>query len=56
MSGLALDTDEKLNRAGVMICSGIGCLPVLDDGALVGILTESDLVRLLIRLLSDGPL
>jgi CBS domain-containing protein len=31
-----------------MIDRGIGCLPVLDGGRLVGILTEGDFVRLAI--------
>jgi CBS domain-containing membrane protein len=31
----------------------IGCLPVIDDGRVVGILTESDFVSLVIRMLSD---
>jgi len=31
----------------------IGCLPVVDDGELVGIITESDFVDLAIRTLAD---
>ena len=35
MSGLALDTDEKRNRAGVMIGSGIGGLPLIEETVLL---------------------
>lgn len=35
--------------AGVMLARKIGCLPVVEDGSLVGILTESDFVRLAAR-------
>ncbi len=31
--------------AGTMLKRGVGCLPVLDDGKLVGILTESDFLK-----------
>lgn len=33
--------------AEMMITQGIGCLPVLDNGTLVGILTKTDLLRCL---------
>jgi CBS domain-containing protein len=36
------------DAARLMIDRGIGCLPVLDGGRLVGILTEGDFVRLAI--------
>jgi CBS domain-containing membrane protein len=32
----------------------IGCLPVLEDGKLVGIVTESDFIDLVIRMLERG--
>lgn len=35
--------------ARLMLERKIGCLPVLEDGRLVGILTESDFVRLALR-------
>jgi len=35
--------------ARIMIERKIGCLPVVDDGRLVGILTESDFVALAVR-------
>lgn len=39
--------DEELQAAArVMLDRKIGCLPVLEDGKLVGILTESDFVAL----------
>ncbi|MEZ0313530.1 MAG: CBS domain-containing protein [Myxococcota bacterium] len=46
-------TRDMLARdaATLMLEAGIGCLPVVDDGVLVGIVTESDMVRLLVRLL-----
>jgi CBS domain-containing protein len=31
--------------------NGYGCLPVVDDGKLVGIITQSDLIRVSSRLL-----
>jgi len=37
--------DDAAAAAVVMLENKYGCLPVLDQGALVGILTESDFVR-----------
>jgi CBS domain-containing membrane protein len=37
--------------AGMMIDKRIGCLPVVEDGKLVGLLSESDCLRYLARLL-----
>jgi CBS domain-containing protein len=37
----------------VLIDTKIGALPVVDDGRLVGILTESDILRIAHDLLSD---
>lgn len=41
----------------VMLDKRIGCLPVVDDGRLVGLLSETDCLRLLGRMLArtDGP-
>lgn len=38
----------------LMLERKIGCLPVVDQGRLVGLLSESDCLRLLGRLLSEG--
>lgn len=37
-----------------MFRANIGCLPVVEKGQLVGILTETDFLGLLVRLLKDG--
>ena len=37
------------DAARLMLTRKIGCLPVLEDGRLVGILTESDFVQLALR-------
>src|SRR4029450_90546 len=37
-----------------LVDNGIGCLPVVADDGLVGILTESDLFSVLLRLLGGG--
>jgi CBS domain-containing protein len=42
------DTDVR-RAAEVMLDRRVGCLPVVEDGRLVGILTESDFVRRLAR-------
>lgn len=38
----------------VMLERGFGCLPVVDDEALLGLLTETDCLRLLARLLAPA--
>ncbi|NIP78608.1 MAG: CBS domain-containing protein [Gemmatimonadetes bacterium] len=38
--------------AGILAERRIGCLPVLEDGELVGILTESDLLRAFVELMA----
>jgi acetoin utilization protein AcuB len=42
--------------ATVMYSRRIGCLPVVEDGALVGIVTTTDMLRLLVRLIRDQGL
>jgi CBS domain-containing protein len=42
------DTDVR-RAAEIMLDRRVGCLPVVEDGRLVGILTESDFVRRLSR-------
>jgi len=44
---------DALGAAQMMFKEKYGCLPVVDDGRLVGILTESDFVRLVINGLQD---
>jgi CBS domain-containing protein len=39
--------------AGIMLMHKVGGLPVLDDGRLVGIITESDIFRMIVRLPGD---
>jgi CBS domain-containing membrane protein len=52
---LTVQPEDSLIEAGkLMWDSKIGCLPVVDaDGALVGILTETDFIRIAVRLLGD---
>jgi acetoin utilization protein AcuB len=47
--------DEPVEVAArLLVDHGIGCLPVVADDGLVGILTESDLFSVLLRLLGGG--
>jgi CBS domain-containing protein len=47
--------DWTVRRAvDVMVERRIGCLPVVEDGQLVGLLSESDCLRLLARLLAPA--
>jgi acetoin utilization protein AcuB len=47
--------DEPVEVAArVLVEQAVGCLPVVADEGLVGILTESDLFRVLLRLLGGG--
>lgn len=52
-------TDKALTAAQTMQHEKIGCLPVVDAGKLVGIVTEADFLGLVIRALSsnegEGP-
>jgi acetoin utilization protein AcuB len=52
---VTLQVDDTIDRALAFIKSGrLSCLPVLGDGKLVGIITTSDLLNLLKRLLKSG--
>ena len=49
---ITVSQEENVVVAAEKICKGrFGCLPVTEDGKLVGFLTEMDLLRLLVRLL-----
>jgi acetoin utilization protein AcuB len=39
--------------AALMLNAGVGCLPIVEDDQLVGIVTETDFLALLVRLLGD---
>jgi len=43
-----------LEAARIMLDHRYGCLPVVDGGQLVGIVTEVDMLRLLVTSLEDG--
>lgn len=45
--------DTVLEAAETMLQRKIGGLPVLDEGRLVGIITESDIFRVLVRLVRE---
>lgn len=49
--------DTPLSDAGLLLWNNkLGCLPVVDDsGALQGIVTEADFVKLALRLLEQSP-
>lgn len=43
---LSIAPDDKLKEAGrIMMERKIGCLPVVDNGRLVGIITETDILK-----------
>jgi len=50
---VASDT-PALEAAQILLDHAFGCLPVVDDGVLVGILTEADFLELLVRVLKRG--
>ncbi|HEX7477234.1 MAG TPA: CBS domain-containing protein [Polyangiales bacterium] len=43
------------NAAELLLRTKIGCLPVVDNDRLVGIVTKTDLLGLLVQLLNAGP-
>ena len=48
-------SDYPLEEAAqLMVDHHIGCLPVLEDGRLVGIVTDTDVFRTLVRMLGGG--
>jgi CBS domain-containing protein len=47
-------TTPAIDAARTLLDRKINALPVVDDGRLVGIITRSDLLQLLIRLLERG--
>jgi acetoin utilization protein AcuB len=48
--------DDSLKSAvDRMIAKKIGCLPVVEKGKLVGLLTETDCLRVLAEALAEGP-
>jgi CBS domain-containing membrane protein len=52
---LTVSPDMPLIQAGeIMLSHKFGCLPVVDQGKLKGILTESDFVKLSIAILGSG--
>jgi CBS domain-containing protein len=49
-----VDVNASLRQAALFLEKHqIGCLPVLDDGSLVGIITETDFVAVAINLLEQ---
>jgi len=54
---VALRPDQPVYDAAVTLYSKrFGCLPVVDDGELVGIVTTTDMLGLLVRLIRDQGL
>ena len=52
---ISVTSDRTLREAvALMLDKRIGCLPVVDDGALVGLLSESDLLHLFDQMLRDS--
>jgi len=53
VSTISTDTTAE-EAAKVMLNDKISCLPVVEDDKLVGIITETDFLKLLIQLLADS--
>lgn len=52
---ITVPEDAPLEEAArVMIANGIGCLPVMRDGELVGIITETDIFKAFVEILGSG--
>lgn len=53
----AIDKDDSLRKAALYMQSHkYGCLPVLSDGRLIGIITDSDFVAIAINLIEQAEL
>ena len=54
-SPITVSEDAPLEEAArVMIDKGIGCLPVMRNGSLVGIITETDIFKAFLEVLGSG--
>jgi len=54
-SPITVPEDAPLEEAArVMVDKGIGCLPVMRNGALVGIITETDIFKAFLEVLGSG--
>lgn len=54
---LTVRTDQPIFEAAALLYDrSFGCLPVVENGELVGILTTTDMLRLLMRLIRDQGL
>jgi acetoin utilization protein AcuB len=54
---LTLRPDQPIYEAATLLHSKrFGCLPVVENGALVGIVTTTDMLGLLVRLIRDQGL
>ena len=43
---ITISTEASIEEAGrLMLEKNIGCLPVIEDGDLVGLITETDILR-----------
>ncbi|MBN2140958.1 MAG: CBS domain-containing protein [Desulfovibrionaceae bacterium] len=51
VSTIGPDVDIK-DAAGILLTNKYGCLPVIEDGLLVGIITEADFLKLAISLMN----
>jgi len=49
---MTLKPDQKVGEAADLFCTKrFGCLPVVDDGKLVGIVTTTDMLRLMAQMM-----
>ncbi len=53
---LTINRDDDVRMAArIMQKKKLGCLPVMDGDKIVGLITETDLIRLLVEMLSASP-